>query len=225
MQSFIREKRLNICESFISHQGEGRLIGELMYFIRLGGCNLSCFWCDTDYAKHDFKEISISDIIRRIKEDNWDKGRWICITGGEPLMQEDTGFLIDKLIKEGYRVMVETNGSYPIDSLNNLKKIMISMDIKCPGSGEEKNNLLSNIRFLEEKDQLKFVIDLQGDYLYAVDVINRYKPKCLCIFQPQIGKNDPKEFKWLFDRCKTDFLDVRVILQQHKIVYGDVRGV
>lgn len=223
MQSFIKEKRLNICEFFISHQGEGRLIGELMYFIRFGGCNLSCSWCDTNYAKHDFKEIVIFDIIKKIKEDGWDKGRWICITGGEPLMQKDTGFLIEELVKEGYKIIIETNGSYPIESLN--KKITISMDIKCPSSGEEKKNLLSNISLLKEKDQLKFVIDSEEDYIYAVDIIKKYKPRCLCIFQPQLGNNNPKDFKWLFDRCKKDLLDVRVILQQHKIVFGDVRCV
>ena len=225
MQSFIKRKRLNICEFFISHQGEGRLIGELMYFIRLGGCNLSCSWCDTNYAKNDFKEISIPDIIKKVIADGWNNGRWICITGGEPLMQEETGFLIDQLLKEDYKIILETNGSYPIDSLNSFKKIMISMDIKCPSSGEERRNLFSNIHLLEEKDQLKFVIDSEEDYLYAVDIINRYKPGCVCIFQPQLGSNDPKKFGWLFDRCKADLLNVRVILQQHKIIYGDVRGV
>lgn len=225
MQNFIKKRMLNICEFFISHQGEGRLIGELTYFIRLGGCNLSCSWCDTNYSKHDFKEVTIADIIQKVKDDGWNKGRWICITGGEPLMQEDTGLLIDELLKEDYKIILETNGSYPVGSLNSFKKIMISMDIKCPSSGEEKRNLFSNIRLLEKKDQLKFVIDSKDDYLYALDVINIYKPGCVCIFQPQISNNDPKEFRWLFDQCKMDLLDVRVIMQQHKMIYGDVRGV
>jgi len=223
MQNSIKEKKINICEFFISHQGEGVLVGELMYFIRLGGCNLSCSWCDTDYAKYDFEEHSIYNIKEKLKKDNWGKNRWVCITGGEPLMQKNIRFLIDLLLEEKYKIILETNGSYPV---NDFKKIMISMDIKCPSSGETENNILSNISYLTEKDQLKFVIDTNNDYIYANYIINKYKPKCVCVFQP-VSKNfdNSTTFKWLFEKSTKDLLNVRVILQQHKIIFGEVRGV
>ncbi|VUT25465.1 MAG: 7-carboxy-7-deazaguanine synthase [Candidatus Methanolliviera sp. GoM_asphalt] len=221
MPNFTKRRMLNICEFFISHQGEGRLIGELMYFIRLGGCNLNCIWCDTRYAKYEFKEYRLEEVVAKIK-DEWRRGRWICITGGEPLMQENSKRLIEILDRD-YKILLETNGSFPIPSFKN---VLVSMDVKCPSSGEENSTLLSNIELLKERDQLKFVIGTKEDYDYALNIIKKYKPRSLVVFQPQGGlRTRPEDFEWLFKRSKEDSLNVRVILQQHKLVFGDERGV
>ncbi|MDY6820942.1 MAG: radical SAM protein [Deferribacterota bacterium] len=219
------KNKIYISEIFTSHQGEGILIGELMFFIRLSGCNLSCLWCDTKYANKEGKLLYIEEIVNKLKEVEWQKGRWICITGGEPLMQDNTYLLIKQLLELGYSILLETNGSYSIKNLINIDNLLISMDIKCPSSGEENNNRFSNINLLRVKDQLKFVINDERDFYYSQNIINKYNPRCSVIFQPQISYKSPAEFKWLFEKCKKEKIYAKIILQQHKIVFGEVRGV
>ncbi len=206
-----------INEIFMSIQGEGREIGKPTVFIRLTGCNLRCEWCDTKYAFYEGKEMSIEDVI---KEAERYKIKRVCITGGEPLLQRDEVLkLVDVLLSKGYDISIETNGSLSIDGIP--EGVLISMDWKTPSSGESEKMLESNLKLLKEKDQLKFVIADERDYEYAKDFLKSHDVECEVIFQPLGGLN----LKWLAERALEDRLDVRVLPQLHKIIWGGEKGV
>tara|TARA_B100001029_G_scaffold39147_1_gene30270 strand:+ start:6823 stop:7431 length:609 start_codon:yes stop_codon:yes gene_type:complete len=100
-----REKTYPIVEIFHSVQGEGYHTGTPSIFIRFGGCNLQCSWCDTDFSKWD--RMSITEIMTIL--DQWTTRR-IIYTGGEPAMQKLRP-LSDKLHSRGYNIAIETNGT------------------------------------------------------------------------------------------------------------------
>jgi 7-carboxy-7-deazaguanine synthase len=129
--------------------------------------------------------------------------------------------LIDELSEKDYSVAIETNGSMNIKSLTKKENILISMDVKCPSSKMHKKNILENIKYLEEKDQVKFIIADKKDYNYAKETIKKIEPKCDVFFQPIWGNNYEKLAKWILQ----DRLNVKLGLQLHKIIWGDKRGV
>lgn len=205
---------MKINEIFYSLQGEGSDAGMPTIFIRFTGCNLRCSYCDTEYAFYEGKEMKAEEIMEEIKK--W-KCKRVCITGGEPLLQ-DIYKLIDILIEEGYRVSVETNGSLDIEKLV-LRNVVVKMDIKCPSSGMHYKMRMNNINLLRSQDELKFVISDREDYEYAKDIIKRYKPACHIIMQPAWKKAE-KLAEWILD----DEIDVRFSIQLHKILWGEERG-
>ncbi len=203
-------------EIFLSIQGEGKDIGKPTVFVRLTGCNLRCTWCDTGYAFYEGKDMSIREIMKEVEK--YGIGR-VCITGGEPLLQKESLDLTDRLIEEGYEVSIETNGALPIEGIN--KKAVISMDWKTPSSGETEKMRKENLKYLEEKDQLKFVIADEEDYEYALSFLRKHDARCETIFQPLGGLN----IKWLAERVLEDKMDVMVLPQLHKIIWGEKKGV
>ncbi len=209
---------MQISEIFSSLQGEGLLIGAPTVFLRTAGCNLRCSWCDTEYAFSDGKEMRIDELIKGIG--NYDCQR-VCITGGEPLIQKDMMTFIQKLLDGGYFISVETGGSVSIESLPCDEKIIVSLDLKCPSSGEHEKMDFSNIELLSPNDQLKFVIADDNDYEYAKDIIAKRSPICQIVFQP-VGGKDLKE---LAEKVLRDNLDARVLPQLHKLIWGEKRGV
>ena len=100
---------IKINEIYLSVQGESTHTGLPCIFIRLTGCNLRCSWCDTAYAFHEGKDMSIDEILQKVA--NF-KIPLVEITGGEPLMQDNVYTLMKRLIKEGYKVMLETGAQY-----------------------------------------------------------------------------------------------------------------
>jgi len=209
---------MKINEIFYSIQGEGKWTGFPNIFIRTTGCNLRCSYCDTKYAYKQGIEKKIQEITKEIKKYYCTK---ICITGGEPLIQEDTIELIKHLLKLKYSVIVETNGSIKIDSLKNKKNLIISLDIKTPSSKMHEKMFLQNINMLTKKDQIKFIIKNKKDYEYARIIIQKFKPKCDVFFQPVWKTNSEKLAKWILE----DYLKVKLGLQIHKIIWGDKKGV
>jgi|YNPBryantNP2012_1023418.scaffolds.fasta_scaffold07319_3 7-carboxy-7-deazaguanine synthase len=206
-------------EIFYSIQGEGSWVGLPNIFIRTTGCNLRCSFCDTTYAYSQGSEMSINDIIREVKRYPC---RFICVTGGEPLLQPDIQELLDTLINKGYSICVETNGSLSVESLTSKRSLMISLDVKCPSSNMHRMMHLYNISLLRPLDQLKFIVKDKEDYSYAKKIINSYKPSCSVFLQPVHNGIDPKVLsKWILD----DGLPVRISLQIHKIIFGEMRGV
>jgi len=204
---------MKINEIFYSLQGEGKWMGLPNIFIRTTGCNLRCSFCDTKYAYDTGKTMNIEEAVKNIK--NY-PCKNVCITGGEPLMQDETLDLINILIKKGYKICLETNGSKNLEELANKKSLMISLDIKCPSSKMHEKMQLENINLLEQKDQLKFVVKNKEDYNYAKKLINKYKPVCSVFFQP-VWKINPKELaEWIIN----DGLNVQMSLQLHKILWG-----
>ena len=204
-------------EIFLSIQGEGKEIGKPTAFIRLTGCNLRCEWCDTEYAFYEGKEMRIEDVIKEVERY---KIKRVCITGGEPLLQRDEVLkLVDVLLSKGYDISLETNGSLSIDGIP--EDVLISMDWKTPSSRESDKMMESNLKLLKEKDQLKFVIADERDYEYAKEFLKNHDVECEIIFQPLGGIN----LRWLAERALQDGLDVRVLPQLHKIIWGNERGV
>lgn len=209
---------MKINEIFYSLQGEGNWSGLPNIFIRTTGCNLRCSYCDTQYAYKKGKKMNIKDIIRETQKYPC---KYICITGGEPLLQDETLDLLHILLKKRYKICLETNGSINIEKIAGKKSLVLSLDIKCPSSGMHDKMIFNNLYYLTKKDQLKFVIKNRKDYDYAKSIIKTYKPKCKIFIQPLWGI-DPKDLStWILN----DSLNVRLGLQLHKIVWGNKKGI
>lgn len=208
---------MRICEIFNSIQGEGLTMGAPTVFVRTVGCNLRCSWCDTGYSFEGGEEMTVDQVISRVG----DCFR-VCLTGGEPMLQHDSLELIGRLISKGIMVVLETNGSVPLDDVPSDPHVMISMDIKCPSSGMTDRMLLSNLALLSEKDQLKFVIKDERDLDFAVGFLRDHPVRTNVIFGP-VGGTEMLE--WLVDRVLSENLDVRVLPQLHKVIWGDKRAV
>jgi 7-carboxy-7-deazaguanine synthase len=205
---------LKIYSIFKSLQGEGLTIGAPTAFIRTSGCPLRCTYCDTPQAFDKGEQTTLDTILKKVGQL---KCRHVCLTGGEPLAQKDAPKLVQMLLDEGYQVVVETNGAMSLDELPCVENLTISMDIKCPSSGESGKMLFENIEILGPTDQLKFIIADKKDYDYAKEILEKYAPKCEVIMTPVGGK----ELKELAEKVLKDGLDVRVLPQLHKFIWGD----
>ena len=208
---------MRVCEIFNSIQGEGLTMGAPTVFVRAVGCNLRCSWCDTGYSFEGGTDMTVDDILEEVG----DCFR-VCFTGGEPMLQPDAVELIERLVSKGIQVVLETNGSVDLSEVPRDPLVMISMDIKCPSSGMTDRMMLSNIDLLSSKDQLKFVIRDQADLDFAVGFVRSHRIPCPVIFGPVGGTG---RLEWLVDRVLKERLDVRVLPQLHKIIWGDRQGV
>ena len=208
---------MRVCEIFNSIQGEGLTMGAPTVFVRAVGCNLRCSWCDTGYSFEGGTDMTVEEILEEIG----DCFR-VCFTGGEPMLQPDAVELIERLVSKGIQVVLETNGSVDLSEVPRDPLVMISMDIKCPSSGMTDRMMLSNIDILSSKDQLKFVIKDQADLGFAVGFVRSHRIPCPVIFGPVGGTG---RLEWLVDRVLREHLDVRVLPQLHKIIWGDRQGV
>ncbi len=209
---------MKINEIFYSIQGEGRWIGLPNIFIRTTSCNLRCSFCDTKYAYDDGKEMSVEEIVNIIGKYPC---QYVCITGGEPLLQNEILDLINAILKRNYKISLETNGSMNIENIANKKSLMVSLDIKCPSSNMHEKMVLENISKLSERDQLKIIIQNKSDYNYAKKIIQKYEPICHVFFQPVWGTNQKDLAGWILH----DGLNVKLGLQIHKIIWGNRKGV
>ena len=153
---------LLINEIFHSIQGESTRAGLPCVFVRLAGCHLRCAYCDTEYAFHEGKRMSIDRIISTVETFGCDL---VEITGGEPLLQPSVHPLMKQLCDRGRTLLLETSGASDI-SLCDGRVIRI-LDLKCPDSGEVDRNLWSNIEHLKATDEIKFVISSRRDYEWA----------------------------------------------------------
>ena len=205
------ENTLNIIEVFRSVQGESSLAGLPTTFIRLAACNLRCTWCDTPYSFGRGNPQALTSIIEQVKTNGCP---YVCVTGGEPLLQENVFFLMSELSEKGYRVSLETGGSLPIDQVDPLVKIIL--DIKCPGSGMSEKNLWQNLSLLKPTDEVKFVILDRRDYDYAKEVCEKYQLTENVLFSPAF---DQLETKTLVEWILEDQLPVRLNLQIHKFIW------
>jgi 7-carboxy-7-deazaguanine synthase len=213
---------MKISEIFLSVQGEGVEIGLPTVFVRLFACDLRCSWCDSMYAVEgtDFKEITIEEVKAELEKF---KCKRVCFTGGEPLIQrKELEILAKDLINDGYEMILETSGHKDPPPVFWIDKCLISMDCKCPSSGMEKNMDFELFEKLRYKDQLKFVIRDEVDYIYAKEILGKYRIRANIIFQPVYGTS----LKWLTEKVLEGRLErVRVLPQLHKIIWSDIRGV
>jgi 7-carboxy-7-deazaguanine synthase len=199
---------MKIVEIFWSLQGEGKNQGKPCQFIRLAGCNLHCTWCDTEYARTGGREMSADAIIEQV----WRKNPpYICITGGEPLLQgAELEPLLASLSRKGILIDIETNGTIDFTGLQPYASIC--MDVKCPSSGEQSDlSLLDRIR---PQDSVKFVVGDDADCRYACEVMNSHQITGEIFFNPVAGS----DYSAIVDFILANNLPVRFQLQLHKII-------
>ena len=231
---------LKVNVMFHSIQGEGVYQGVPMVFIRLQGCNLlnHCRWCDTSYAWDGSKgtEYTLEEMEVQIAKFHPHYKDWYCITGGEPLFQEEALHqLVKKLKNFGMRVTIETNGSIRKPYWWTLVDSW-STDIKCPSSGVCGVSLVDDWFSMRVEDQVKFVVGTKEDLDFARKIIDSkvaYNPVVLVSPVSNILLNKKEKtieeywFKpWLqevAEFCKE--MRVRYSLQLHKIIWGDKKGV
>lgn len=206
-QSLVR-----LTEIFYSIQGEGRASGRPCVFVRLSRCNLRCTWCDTTYSFKGGEKFTFDDVMAEVGKY---PTKLVEITGGEPLLQPTVHPLMTAFADAGYEVMIETSGSLDISKID--PRVHIIMDLKAPGSSEEKRNLWANLEHLKPSDEVKIVILDQADYEWARDKVREHKleERCHVIFSPVHGQMDGNALaNWILE----DGLDVRLGLQIHKFL-------
>ena len=209
---------LRITEVFYSLQGETRTAGLPTVFVRLTGCPLRCQYCDSAYAFTGGTIRTLDDILEQVAGF---RPRYVCVTGGEPLAQPNAIPLLKQLCDAGYEVSLETSGAIEVADVD--PRVIKVVDIKTPGSDEVEKNLWQNLDYLLPHDQIKFVICHQADYLWSKEVLDKHRlaEKCQVLFSPSHEELPPGE---LADWILQDKLPVRLQIQLHKYLWGDVRG-
>lgn len=209
---------MKVNEIFLSIQGESSSVGLPTVFVRFTGCNLRCSFCDTTYAYHDGCDMSLDGIIDEIDKLGCKR---VCLTGGEPLLQQDIQSLIDKL--HGYDVSIETNGSVELSKFHLHPRQRFVMDIKLMSSGFFDSMKLSNFDYLSDNDEIKFVVCNRQDYDLAKKVISKYYKHGKILISPVFDAIDyATVVAWMLQ----DKLDARFQLQIHKIIWDkNKRGV
>lgn len=232
---------MQITEIFRSIQGESTYAGLPCIFVRLTGCNLRCTWCDTAYAFYGGTRMSVDDVFGRIRalsapsdsDSNSDTnspahaGRPISLvelTGGEPLLQPDAAELAQRLSAENYTVLVETSGERFVGDLP--QEVVKIVDVKCPDSGEGGTFLLDNLKAIDSKDEIKFVIGSRRDYEFAKDfsaahrLAGRVRQVLFSpVFPDPNGSWNGLDARLLAEWILADRLPVRLGLQLHKFIW------
>jgi 7-carboxy-7-deazaguanine synthase len=222
-----------ITEIFKSIQGEGTRAGLPCIFVRLTGCNLRCTWCDTAYAFHGGKKMSLEEVLERVDELAGRRGGGVNaetavplveLTGGEPLLQKEIYPLAQGLLARGYTVMIETSGERFIGRLP--KEVIKIVDVKCPDSGEPDTFDMNNLAALTENDEVKFVISTRRDYEFAREftlqhgLAKRVKQVLFSpVFEDLEGQWPGLEARLLAEWILADGQPVRLGLQLHKFIW------
>ena len=217
-----------LIEIYKSVQGESSFAGRPCIFVRLAGCNLRCSWCDSEYTFTGGYKLREDEVIAEIEK--LAPAKLVEFTGGEPLLQErELVLLMERLLAQGYELMIETSGERPID--NVPRAVHKIVDVKCPGSGESARFRMTNLASLTERDELKFVITNREDYEFSRDFIraNALESRgAQLLLSPAFSKTpsperstanclvDPRELvEWMLD----DGLNARLSLQIHKYIW------
>jgi 7-carboxy-7-deazaguanine synthase len=237
---------MQISEIFRSIQGESTRAGLPCIFVRLTGCNLRCTWCDTAYAFHGGTKMSVDEVMERVEKLSLVEAAametsglagatrgvsLVELTGGEPLLQPEVIPLSQKLLDDGYTVLIETSGERPVAGLP--REVIKIVDVKCPDSGEPDTFHIENLNALDNKDEIKFVISTRRDYEFARDFTRTHDlAGCVyaVVFSPVHadpegtwpGMSAQEVSEWIL----ADGLPVRLGLQMHKFIWHPAtRGV
>lgn len=217
-----------LIEIYKSVQGESSFAGRPCIFVRLAGCNLRCSWCDSEYTFTGGYKLTEDEIVAEIKK--LAPVKLVEFTGGEPLLQERELIpLMERLLREGYELMIETSGERPVEKIP--KAVHKIIDVKCPGSGEASRFRITNLASLTQRDELKFVLTNRNDYEYARDFIRNNvldERAGAVLLSPAFSKMpsperttencllDPRELvEWML----ADGLNARLNLQIHKYIW------
>ncbi len=216
-----------VTEIFRSIQGESTYAGRPCIFVRLTGCNLRCRWCDTAYAFYGGAKLTVEEVLAKVREFSGADGTRIPLvelTGGEPLLQPDIYPLVERLLAEKFTVLVETSGERYVGKLP--RAVVKIIDVKCPGSAEGDTFNFDNLKALDRKDEIKFVVADERDYHWARAFLAEHRLSEIVdtvIFSPAFGELEPRRLaEWILRDC----LPVRLGLQLHKFIWEpDTRGV
>ena len=226
---------MQITEIYRSIQGESSFTGLPCIFVRLTACNLRCNWCDSEYTFTGGKKMGLDQVLDEVR--SLAPVKLVEITGGEPMLQErEVVPLMQQLIKQGYRVLLETSGERPLAKVP--REVIKIVDVKCPGSGEGGSFNLENLKALEPHDELKFVVSDRQDYEFGRSFIEEHGLQsgvANLIFSPAFRKDargardsshclvDPQALaEWIL----ADGLNARLGLQMHKFVWQpETKGV
>lgn len=210
--------RLRVTEIFYSLQGEADSVGVPTVFIRLTGCPLRCQYCDTAYAFEGGEWWELTTILERVRAF---AARYVCVTGGEPLAQRGCIALLSELCAAGLRVSLETSGAMELDQVD--ARVIKVVDVKTPGSGEERRNRYDELQRLRPHDLVKFVICDRSDYEWSrAKLAELALPQgCTVLFSPSYEQLAARD---LADWILADRLPVRFQIQLHKYLWGNVPG-
>ncbi len=220
------DAELVVHEIYTSVQGEGSRAGELCTFVRLTGCHLRCSYCDTEHAFDTGKRRTVSDVVDEVTALGIDQ---VLVTGGEPLLQRGTKRLMAALCDAGHTVLIETSGGVSIRGID--PRVVVILDVKTPGSGEDSRNVMHNFELIRATDEVKFVLCDEADYAFAVDFIRRRlldergRPRARLLLSPMVGITSALQAAHLAERMVKDRIPARLSLQLHKVLWGDKRGV
>lgn len=208
-------KKLTINEIFYSIQGESYLAGLPFVFVRLTGCHQRCSYCDTEYAFYEGQKMALQDIFDKIESYNCPR---VLMTGGEPLLQDNCIPFMEFLLSKGYQVNIETSGNR---SLQKVPKAVVKiMDLKTPGSNEAHRNTYENLKYLDQKDEVKFVVTDQADIEWAMQTIHKHNIDQIChvSVSPTKAQLHPAIAEAILTSKKT----IRQQMQFHKVIWPGV---
>ena len=235
---------LKISEIFCSIQGEGIYTGTPSIFVRFQGCSSHCFWCDSSFGwdKNSGNEMSVEEVFNKIC--NYKYANHVVITGGESLEQLEGLKSLVELLRYQYFITIETNGTInPCDYLDQFDINMWSISPKlCSAKAKRKYDIEAIKYMIEYKNsQLKFVISDEEDIKEMFKLLQQlelaqYIP---IIVQPNgqekgltcSAEEYSKRASWLVDILLKEYIsywskyDIRIMLQQHKVIWGNKRGV
>jgi 7-carboxy-7-deazaguanine synthase len=205
---------LAVSEIYRTIQGESTLAGLPCTIVRLAGCNLQCRYCDTPYARSGGAQMRIEEVLQKVAGLDLPL---VEVTGGEPLLQEETPALLEELLAAGTKVLLETNGSLPLDAVpEGVTKIL---DVKCPGSGESDRNRWENLDRLGEDDQVKFVLCDRVDYDWMKGVVAEcHLDRFELLLSPAWDVLEPWQLAaWILE----DRLEARLNIQIHRVIWPE----
>ena len=220
---------MQIIEIYKSLQGESTYAGLPCVFVRLTGCNLRCTWCDSEYTFQGGRKMTIGEVLDEVTHLS-PGGGLVEITGGEPMLQEREAVpLMQALLEEGYKILLETSGERPLERVP--ADVIKIVDVKCPDSGEGDTFHRENLEALTSNDEVKFVLSSRGDYDFARDFVRRHDLAArvnAVLFSPAFRKDatgardsshcllDPQQLaEWMI----ADNLPARLGLQLHKFIW------
>jgi 7-carboxy-7-deazaguanine synthase len=211
---------LKINEIFFSIQGESSFVGWPTVFIRTSGCHLRCTYCDTKYAYYKGEHLELDQIIGQVKKHS---ARHVCLTGGEPLLQEASHELMNRLCDDGFTVSLETSGD--LDCANVDHRVRKIVDVKTPDSGEPDRFHANNLSLNPANTEFKFVICSERDFSWSEEFIKEHKlaNNFLVFYSPSFGQVSER---WLAEKILQQKSPARLQLQLHKYIWSpETRGV
>jgi 7-carboxy-7-deazaguanine synthase len=213
----LADNALLIHEIFASIQGESTFAGRPCTFVRTTACHLRCGYCDTRHAFAKGTPMTVEAVFGAVTRLGLPL---VEITGGEPLLQQNVLPLMQWLCDAGHTVLLETSGSLDIGAVD--PRVHRIVDLKTPSSGEESQNLLANLPLLTRRDEVKFVLGSEADYLWAKQMMQQHSlaERAQVLMGTVFGELPLADLSaWIV----ADRLPVRLGVQLHKVIWDPDR--